>query len=399
MFLDYLPIIAAVFSTIVTVICVILGIKRGVLNSGMRLGFFLAAGAASYFLAKYVAGIAAEALYLQIMPMLEMEIELPSLETLTQKAVAGLLSPICFIILFFIIDKLTFIIYEPLKSMFSKKRSAPQGVVSRILGGVLGVVLAFAIIAVCLMPVCGYANFAGTTLDGICTTSLGEDIPEEITDTVAQINNLPGMQLTRDVSGWLFHGLSEDATAARDSALLVLSAADSMSGLLGGEDFSSDVPPAEQIFENLTVESAELVSGLISDALQSAMPDDSTVATVVGDVTEKVLVGLAAAKDSMSAEEYQEEAAAVQSFISKFTDTTDITPADLLEDVLSSNTLTEAVASVADDIPTDITEALQSDASVKQELAAVMDSASAKGNLSSDALNTIAGILGLPEVY
>ena len=400
MLLDYLPIVAAVFSVIVTVICVLLGIKRGVLNSGMRLAFFVAAGVASYFLAKYVAGVAAEAIYLQVLPMLELEIEMPSLEKLTQKAVAGLLSPICFIILFFIIDKLTFIIYEPLKSFFSKKHSDPKNLVSRILGGALGVVLAVAIIAVCLMPVCGYANFVGTTLDSICATSLGEDIPEEVTDTVTQINDLPGMQLTRDLSGWLFHALSEDAVAARDSVMLVISAADSMSGLLGGNNDKPDqLPPATQIFDNLTVESAELVSDLITDALKSAMPDEAPVASIVGNVTEKVLVGLASSKESMTTEEYQGEAAAVQSIISKITESTDTSPADLLEEVLNSTTITDAVISAAEELPTEITDALKSDFGDKHELAAVMNSASTEGNISAEDLNTIAGLLGLPEIY
>ncbi len=404
MFLDYLPIVAAVFSVIVTVICVLLGVKRGVLNSGMRLAFFILAGVASYFLAKYVAGLAAEALYLQILPMLELEIELPSLEKLTQKAVAGLLSPICFIILFFIIDKLTFIIYKPLKSFFSKKRSASQGLLNRIFGGVLGAVLAVAIIAVCLMPVNGYVGFIDETLDSICATSLGADIPEEIPDTVAQINDLPGMQLTRDLSGWLFHALSEDANAARDSVMIVISAADSMSGFLGGngnpdQTPSGTQPPATQIFENLTVESAELVSELISDALQSMMPEEAPVASVVGSIMEEILVGLANSKDSMSPDEYQAEANAVQSIISEITEDTDTTPAALLENVLSSNTITNAVIAIADELPTDLAEELKSDTATQQELAAVMSRASAKGTVSSDALNTIARLLGLPEIY
>lgn len=400
MLLDYLPIVAAVFSVIVTVICVLLGIKRGVLNSGMRLAFFVAAGVAAYFLAKYVAGVAAEAIYLQVLPMLELEIEMPSLEKLTQKAVAGLLSPICFIILFFVIDKLTFIIYEPLKSFFSKKHSDPKNLVSRILGGALGIVLAVAIIAVCLMPVCGYANFVGTTLDSICATSLSQDVPEEVTDTVTQINDLPGMQLTRDLSGWLFHALSEDAVAARDSVLLVISAADSMSGLLGGNnDKPNQLPPATQIFDNLTVESAELVSDLITDALQSAMPDEAPVASIISNVTEKILVGLATSKESMTTEEYQSEAAAVQSIISKITESTDTSPAELLEEVLNSTTITDAVISAAEELPTEITDALKSDFGDKHELAAVLSSASTEGDISAEDLNAIAELLGLPEIY
>ncbi len=399
MLLDYLPIIAAVFSVIVTVICVLLGIKRGVLNSGMRLGFFLAAGVISYFLAKYVAGLAAEALYSQIQPMLELGIELPSLEKLTQKAAAGLLSPICFIILFFVIDKLTFIIYEPLKSMFSKKRSAPQSLVSRILGGVLGLILAVAIIAVCLMPVCGYTSFVGKTLDSICATSLGEEIPDEVTDTVTQINDLPGMQLTRDLSGWLFSSLSEDAVTARDSAMIVISAADSMSGLLGGDSKPNQTQPAKPIFEDLTVESAELISELISDTLQSSMTEDAPAASAVSDIMEKILVGLATAKESMDAEEYHAEATAVQSLISKITEDTDTTPAELLEEVLSSSTITDAVISAADELPADILDELKSDSDMKQEFAAVLGSASAEGNLSAEDLNAIAELLGLPEIY
>ena len=399
MFLDYLPIIAAVFSVIVTVICVLLGIKRGVLNSGMRLAFFAAAGAASYFLAKYAAALAAEAIYSQIIPMLELEIEMPSLEKLTQKAVAGLLSPICFLILFFVIDKLTFIIYEPLKSFFSKKRSDPQNLVSRILGGGLGLILAVAIIAVCMMPVCGYANFVGKTLDSICSTSLGDEIPDEVTDTVTQINDLPGMQLTRDLSGWLFSSLSEDAVTARDSALIVISAADSMSGLLGGDSKPNQSQPAKPIFEDLTVESAELISELISDTLQSSMTENVPVASAVSDIMEKILVGLATAKESMDAEEYHAESAAVQSLISKITEDTDTTPAELLEEVLSSTTITTAVISAADELPADILEELKDDSDMKQEFAAVLSNASTEGNISAEDLNTIAGLLGLPEIY
>lgn len=402
MFLEYLPIIAAVFSIIVTVICVLLGIKRGVINSGMRLAFFLLAGVISFFLAKYVAGLIAAELYQMILPSLELEIELPSLETLTQKAVSGLLSPLCFIILFFIIDKLTFIAYKPLKSLLSKKGSSHSGLLNRALGGALGAALAVAIIAVCLMPVSGYASFAGETLDDICATSIGKDIPDDITGTVAQINDLPGMQLTRDLSGWLFHALSEDAVSAKNSAMIVMRAADSLLGSLGGNnEGSSPVPqlPAAEVFENLTVESAELVSDLLSDAVQTMIPDAEPIADVVSIVTEKVLVGLATAKDTMSEAEYTAEAQAVQTIITQITEGTNDSPKELLETVLTSSTLTDAVASVAKDVPAELAEDLQVDASMHQELAAMMHDANATGKISPDALNAIAKLLGMPEVY
>lgn len=402
MFLEYLPIVAAAFSVIVTVICVLLGIKRGVLNSGMRLAFFLLAGVISFFVAKYVAGIIAAELYQMILPMLQLEIQLPSLEALTQKAVSGLLSPLCFIILFFVIDKLTFIIYKPLKSFFSKKRTSGYSLLNRTLGGVLGAVLALAIIAVCLMPVNGYVSFAGETLDDICSTSIGAEIPDEITGTVAQINDLPGMQLTRDLSGWLFRALSTDAVSARDSAMIVIKAADSLMGSFGGDnEGSSPEPqlPAADVFENLTVESAELVSGLLSDAVQTMIPDAKPVADLVSTMTETVLVGLATSKETLSEEAYQEEVQAVQTIISQITENENASLKELLKTVLTSSTLTNAVASIAEDIPAELVDSLQVDASTQQELAAMMSDANASGKLSADDLNAIAALLGMPEIY
>lgn len=402
MIFEYLPIIAAAFSVVVTVICVLVGIKRGIINSALRLVFFMLAGVISFFLAKYVAGIIATELYQMILPMLDLGIELPSLEDLTQKALSGLLSPLCFIILFFVIDKLTFIAYKPLKSHFSKKGLSIKGVINRVFGGVLGVVLAAAIIAVCLMPVCGYANFAGETLDDICSTSMGEEIPDDIAGTVAQINDLPGMQLTRDLSGWLFHALSEDAVSARDSAMIVIKAADSLFGNLGGsnEDNNTESPlPGTDIFEDLTVESAELVSGLLSDAVQSMIPDAEPIADIVSIITENVLVGLATSKENMTADEYSAEVAAVQTIITQVTENNITSTTDLLETVLTSSTLTNAVAATAEEIPAEMVDSLKVDASEQQEIADMLQEANTNGNVSADALNSIAGLLGMPEIY
>ena len=119
--------ILTIFSAVVLLLslgfCVWFSYRRGVFNTALRVGCFLVGGLVSFLLVKLLSPVIASSVLPLLTEGLEEEVlkilDLPTLQTLITKLAAGIISPLLFVIVFFLIEKLTFFAYIPLKKKFA----------------------------------------------------------------------------------------------------------------------------------------------------------------------------------------------------------------------------------------------------------------------------------------
>lgn len=344
--------ILSVFSVVVfllsLVFCVWLGYRRGWFNTAVRIGCFILGGILSFVAAKLLAPVIATSLLPLITESLGEAAEfmnMPTLQNLLTKVVVGIISPLLFVLVFFLVEKLTFFIYFPLKKKFSDNEKLHNQPHDKLYGALLGVVLAIAITITWLMPISGYTYFVSTAVATFSQSDLLE-LSDETAELVEDFSVSPIAKIDRVFTGWLFRSLSTDLTSVTNTAVTFANVTESLTN-----DISNGKFPFDMLKEILSSkETSAIAISLLRDFLPTVVPSENAVASkLVGCVTTG-LDNLLKAQQSLSDKEYQQEIESLTQIFSLTQEPSEASAVAVIETVLNSKFVSEAIAEQGDAI-------------------------------------------------
>jgi len=338
-----LSIIFTVYSALVLAVslglCIWLGYRRGVFNSAMRLGCFVVSGVLAFLIAKLlvkpIGALLSGLLTSLIGEDLAVLTSMSALREMIVKLGGGLLAPLVFMIVFFVIDKLSFFAYVPLKKKFADNEAMHAVPHDKLFGAILGGVLALAITISCVLPVGGYPTMLNEIDEQIAASSLAEEIDDEMMESVDAIANTAIVKVDYALSGWLFRGLASDAR-------LVISTSFSLLNLVEGFQNAEDAQSVSAALQELPDESFELLISVTKDVITQLIPADESYQVIV-DTLLKALDKIPDLRSTLSSEEYSKELNAITGIASMLSNPSDYTDEEIIKTVLSSSVLTSAI--------------------------------------------------------
>lgn len=374
-------------------LCIWLGYRRGVFNSAIRLGFFLFSGILAFILAKALVAPIGRALSSRLVSAIGEDLAvLTSMNSILQLIVrlcGGLLAPIAFMLLFFVIDKLTFFAYVPLKKKFAGNEKLHNIPHDKLFGAILGGVLAFCITLTCVLPVGGYPNLLAETTDQIAASSLAEELSDEMTETVDEWVNTPAVKVDYALSGWLFRGLTSDARTAVSSCFSLLNLVDT---LQNAEDASS----VSAALQELPTGSLDLLVSLTQDLLTQLAPDDESSYQAVLNILSEALDKLPTMRDELSSEEYVKEIQVLATLTMMLSDPSSVTNTDMIKVVLSSSLLTEVMVKNSDVLAEELSDVTaELSAKDKQEIKKAVNEYADEFDMDDKVVSSVLSILGI----
>ncbi len=344
-----LTIFSAVILLLSLLFCVWFSYRRGVFNTALRFGCFLLGGIISFVLVKLLSPVIVSS----VLPLLTENIgeeanqilSLPTLQTLLIRLAAGVVSPLLFAIVFFLVEKLTFFIYIPLKKKFANHEKLHGMPHDKLYGALLGVVLAIATTIAWVMPISGYTYFAGSTIASVSKIELVE-LPDDAVQLAEEFANSPIAKVDHVFTGWLFQSLSADLGKAADTVATLAEVADSFT-----TDLSEGEIPLDAITEVLTSkETATFTIGLIRDLLPTVVPTENAVASNLVSAITKGLDDLLAAQKKLSDEEFQKEMQSLTEMATLLQDPSKASVVTAVETILKSKYISTAITEQSDAI-------------------------------------------------
>ena len=338
-----LSIIFLVYSALVLAVslglCIWLGYRRGVFNSAMRLGFFVVSGIVAFIVAKLLVKPIGSALSELLVTLIGDDLaaltSMSSLQELIVKLGGGLVAPLVFMILFFIIDKLTFFAYVPLKKKYADNERLHTVPHDKLFGAILGGVLALAITVSCVLPVGGYPTLLNQTLEQVTASSLAGEMDEELVESVDAVASCAAVKADYALSGWLFRGLTSDARS-------VISTSFSLLNLVDGLQNAESAQSMADVLQELPDESFDLLINVTKDVVAQLVPADESYQTIVN-VLLKSLDKLPDLRSKLSSAEYSTELRAIADIAAMLSDPSEYTDEEIIKTVLSSSVLTSAI--------------------------------------------------------
>ncbi len=338
-----LSIVFWVFSALVLAVsmglCIWLGYRRGVFNSALRLGFFVVSGVLAFVIARLLVKPIGSALSDLLVSLIGEDIavltSMSSLQELIIKLGGGLLAPLVFMILFFVIDKLTFFAYVPLRKKFADNEKLHTVPHDKLFGAILGGVLALAITVSCVLPVGGYPTLLDETVDRITASSLAGEVGDEMAESVDEAADLTIVKVDYALSGWLFRGLTSDARSVIATSFSLLDLVDNIQN-------AEDVQSVSAALQELPDESFELLIEITKDMVTQLVPTDESHEAII-DTLLKALDQLPDMRSKFSSEEYLKELNAITAIASMLSDPSAYTREELIKTVLSSSVLTSVI--------------------------------------------------------
>ncbi len=338
-----LSIIFLVYSALVLAVslglCIWLGYRRGAFNSAMRLGFFLVSGLLAFFVARLlvrsIGGAVSSLLVSLIGEDVAVLMSMSALQELLVKLGGGLLAPIAFMLVFFVIDKLMLFAYIPLKKKFADNEKLHTVPHDKLFGAILGGVLALAITISCVLPIGGYPTFVSETVDQIAATSLAEEVGDEMVESVDTVANAAIVKVDYALSGWLFRGLTTDARSVVSTSLSLLGLVDTLQNAEGSQSVSAAL-------QELPDESFKLLISVTKDMVTEIVPDDASY-QIIADTLLEALDQLPDMRSKLSSEEYSAELDTIASMATMVTDPSAYGEEEIIKTVLSSSVLTSTI--------------------------------------------------------
>ena len=374
-------------------ICIYIGIRRGTFNSALRFGFFLVSGILAFIIMRLLSPVLGNALVDALGSMAEeitFLLENPALRDVLKKVLGGIVAPLVFLPLFFVIDKLTFFAYVPLRKKFADREPLHNIPHDKVFGGVLGGVLAFCITLSCVMPIGGYPQFVSQTLNQIGNTTLTKElVPEDVKSSVDEVAGYGIVKADYAVSGWLFNGLTADTRAFVTEAANLITVADRVISAQNPEealDALQQVPPQTIATFASVIKSS--VTDLVSDS-------DSPFSGLAGLLLDG-LQDLPKLQESLSEEEYKRELQLVSTLVTAAQNPKSIKTKELLKTAVSSKIVQNIIVTNSDAVAAEIS-ALASTMSakekkeVKQEIQEYFE----QNKVSDDVENAVYRALGL----
>ncbi len=338
-----LTIFSAVILLLSLLFCVWFSYRRGVFNTALRFGCFLLGGIISFILVKLLSPVIASS----VLPLLTESIgeeanqilSLPTLQTLLVRLAAGLVSPLLFAIVFFLVEKLTFFIYIPLKKKFANHEKLHGMPHDKLYGALLGVLLAVTTTIAWVMPISGYTYFVGSTISAVGDIELIE-LPEETVQLADDFAASPIAKVDHVFTGWLFRSLSTDLSKAADTVTTLAEVVDSFT-----TDLSKGEIPLDTLTEILaSKETAVFTVGLIRDLLPTVVPTENAVASNLVSAITKGLDDLLAAQKKLSDEEFKKEMQSLTEIVTLLQNPDEATVITIVETILNSEYISEAIA-------------------------------------------------------
>ncbi len=380
-----LSIILSVYSLLVFVIsaalCIWLGTRRGVFNSALRLGCFLISGLIAFVIAKLLVNPIGNALS----ALIELPLAWASVQQLVVELLGGLAAPLVFMVLFFVIDKLSLFAYIPLKKKFADNEALHTVPHDKLFGALLGFVLAFCITLTCVMPV-GYLCLANDTLAAVSASSLSESLPTDLAEPLDKVANAPVIKADYAVSGWLLRGTASDACGVVDTLT-------SLFGVLDALGNAEDASAVEAALQSLPAKTVSMVLSVAQDALAELLPEE---AAPLADALSAVLSDIPKKLEGLSEEAYNRELKAIASVTAMLTNPDSAKGMDVLKTVLSSALLRESIVDNSEELKealSDVTADMTKQE--KKEIKTSVNEFADEYNLSRDEVTAILSIFGI----
>ncbi len=349
---------------ITTIICVCVGARRGTFNSALRLGFFLVSGILAFIVTRLLAPVLGNALIDAAKDLLEEAqsvLNMPTLRDLLATLIGGLVAPLIFLPIFFIIDKLSFIAYVPLRKKLANHESLHNIPNDKLYGALLGVVLSFCITLSCVMPIGGYPHFISQTLHQISGTSLTQElIPEETLDTIDEITGYSGVKVDYAISGWLFNGLVTDTRSFVKEVNGLIAVVDSITSAKTPADITNalaEIPP----------QTIATVAGIAKDAVSELASDDSSPFSGVAGLLLDGLETLPELHKELGDEGYKKELEVISTIVMGVQDPESVNPESLIKTAFSSEIVKDVILTNADAVADELSEQTSSLTSKEKE--------------------------------
>lgn len=315
-------------------LCIWLGYRRGVFNSAMRLGFFLLSGIVAFVISRLLVNPIGNALTDLFTPLFGKEaaalMKIASVQQLLVNLVGGLVAPIVFMLLFFVLNKLAFFAYLPLKKRFADNEKLHTVPHDKLFGGILGFVLAFCTTLACIMPV-GYVTLVAQTVNDITATSFGDELPREFTESVSELADASVVKVDYALSGWLLRGLSAEARSTAADITSLLDAADTLQK-------AENVKSITKALKSLPPESVELLLDVTKQSLEELLPNELLPYT---DILSGMLDDVPNELKKLSTAKYNKEMETLASLTMVLNNPDAVEDADLLKATLSSTIVRE----------------------------------------------------------
>ncbi len=373
-------------------LCIWLGYRRGVFNSAMRLGFFVVSGLVAFLITRLLVNVIGLAVSDLLVSLIGEDIavltSMTSLQGLIVKLGGGLLAPLAFMLLFFVIDKLTFFAYVPLKKKFAEDEKLHNVPHDKLFGAILGGVLALAITVSCVLPIGGYPTLLGETVDRIADSSLAGEIDDEMVGSVNETADLAIVKVDYALSGWLFRGLTADARA-------VISTSFSLLDLIADVQDAENVGAVSEALQELPDESLELLISVTKDVVTQLVPDDESSSVIV-DTLLKALDQLPDMRSKLSAEKYSKELEAIASVAAMLADPSAYTEEDIIKTALSSSVLTSVILENSDKLAEEFSEVIaELTRKEKQEIKDAVNEYADELDVDDEVVSSLLSILGI----
>lgn len=443
--------ITVLFSIATLAICLVLGWKRGAFNSGIRLVFFLIAGISSFFFCYALASVLAPYIYelgkaWLILFVGEEIAALASVEELVMSIVTSLLAPLCYLVLFFVVDKILLIPYEiirrscadvaclhwfsepapetpvlveteavekdslddPMSEVIVTEPAKPKraavavrkvAVQDRVIGLILGLILALGIVFVTFMPFSGYARFSDNMIDTYA--DLGYDLDNELLEQAAGISSDPLLTADAVCGGEaLFYTCAKDLKVDMEAVHTIILSLDYFDAVSkGGLSTAEGVGQLSEIFDGLSPQAAQIIDDILVETGTETDVLELPVARTAG----QVFISFSQLSGDLDEDEFTKELALVNYMFSALVLGSEVKVNEYIEMLGHSKVISRMVIDAADpsspnhSVAQTIVEGLES--VDKSEVKNAMDKFYNMYMTNAALLNAIASLLNIDVQY
>lgn len=390
-----ITIIAMIVSVAICACHVLKGIRRGTINSLVRLASIVVAIVAAYLLSFTVCDFFTDMVHSKIYPTLQARLDLPSIESFSWSYIQNLLNPFVFVGLFFLLQWLLGLATIPIRAILLplKALHLPG---NRLLGGVIGGISGILIVSMFLMPFCNSVHYANETLEQFSAFDVVQENAQSITEFAEECDDSLVVRINQKLTSGLYNKLTGDLYNQTNAAYKLFNFAD-VFGRIIDEKIVPDEKLASELFSNLNKDSIALVSATVSDFSRTQMTDNAALNDLTGDLTKAVLTELMNNEKEMTPQEFAAESLHVLNAIECFVNHQIGGKQEALEMALKSSSVADALLDMPQTMRDDLKRAMSLNEQEKEQSVQVLNNA--QGTVSAEVLNIYAEILCLDVTY
>ena len=374
---------------------VLKGIRRSAVNSLVRLASIVVAIIVAYLLSFSVCKLFTDMVHSKIYPILQKQLDLPSIESFSWSYIQNLLNPFVFVGLFFVLQWLLGLATIPIRAILSPLK-ALHFPGSRLLGGIVGGISGLLIVSMFLMPFCNSVHYANETLEQFSAFEVVQENAQSITEFAEECDGSIVVRINQKLTSGLYNKLTGDLHVQTKAAYKLLNFAD-VFGKIINEEIIPDEKLASDLFAELNQDTIALVSATVSDFSRTQMNGNSELNDLTGDLAKAVLTELMKNEKDMSPQEFAAESLHVLNAIESFVNHQIGGKQEALEMALKSSSVSDALLNMSQTMRDDLKNAMSLDEQEKEQSVQVLNNA--QETVSADVLNIYADVLGLDVTY